>query len=405
MTHKLYRDDAYLLEFEAEVVARFEHAGRPVVQLDRTAFYAESGGQPCDLGHVAGVRVLDVQEHGDDVWHVLEQALPAHANSVIGLIDGARRRDHMQQHHGQHLLSRALLEQGALRTVGFHLGAEETTIDLDGALAPECLRAAVERANARVWEALPVEVREVEPGEAARLGCVSPAGVTGRVRLVAAGAFDVQPCGGTHPRCTSEVGVILVLGSERHKGGSRVRFVCGQRALDATARRFDVLNVLSTRFSAPWHDLATATQHNLEALGELRRQLDECKTRVLDEEARGLLAALAKDAGTEGVEPVLMQTMSARSSADLRNLALALVARAACVALLAAPDGRGGSSLVFARRSGSAADIAGAMRDALALLGGRGGGRGDVVQGGAPRADGLEDALATAATRVRGARS
>lgn len=403
MTLKLYRADPYLLEFEAHVVACFEHDGRPIVQLDRTAFYAESGGQPCDRGFVADVAVLDVQEQGNVVWHVLEHALPAQVTRVTGRVDAARRRDHMQQHHGQHLLSRALLERADARTVGFHLGAEETTIDLDRAPTPAELDEAVLLANARVWESLPVQVRDVDAAEAARLGCASPAGIEGPIRLVAAGAFDIQPCGGTHPRRTSEVGVILVLGSERHKGGSRVRFVCGERALQASRLRCTLLDRLGARFSVPWHELDAAAQRSLDAQAELRARLEAWTSRALTEEAQRLLDAPQADASAPSRPRVVACAVAPRGPAELRNLALAMVGLVPCAALLAAPDGQGASSLVFARSPGLTIDIAAALREALARLGGRGGGRGDVVQGGAPTAAGLTEALAAAATQVRGA--
>jgi alanyl-tRNA synthetase len=104
----LYRDDPYLLEFDARVVERREHRGRPAVVLDRTAFYAESGGQPWDTGTLGGARVVEVQHDGGRVVHVVE-ALPA-ADAVHGVVDAVRRRDHLQQHHGQHLLSRAFFD-------------------------------------------------------------------------------------------------------------------------------------------------------------------------------------------------------------------------------------------------------------------------------------------------------
>jgi alanyl-tRNA synthetase len=401
VTLKLYRDDPYLLEFEAEVVASFEQAGRTIVELDRTAFFAESGGQPCDLGRLAGIPVLAVEEHGAQVWHVLEHGLPATTTRVTGQIDAVRRRDHMQQHHGQHLFSRALLEHCGAQTVGFHLGAEETTIDLDRAPTREALLEALALANARVWDALPVEVREVEPAQAARLGCAHPNASSELVRLVAAGSFDLQACSGTHPRRTSEVGLILLLGSERHKGGSRLRFVCGMRALHAAGARFELLERLGTRFSATWRELEAATERSLATQADLHRRLETWTTRALHEEARRLFAEAGARGDTRPGPALVACVVAERTPAELRGLASALVALGPCVALLAAPDGLAGSTLVFARSPGLGADIAAALREALARLGGRGGGRGDVVQGGATRADGLDEVLATAAAMVQ----
>ena len=129
MTERLYLDDPALLEFDARVIARTEHESRPAVVLDRTAFYAESGGQPWDTGSLDGVRVVAVVEQDGEVLHVLER--PLAAERVHGRVDAERRRDHVQQHHGQHLLSKAFVEVARAETIAFHLGAEVTTIDLD----------------------------------------------------------------------------------------------------------------------------------------------------------------------------------------------------------------------------------------------------------------------------------
>ena len=143
MTERLYLDDADLLSFDAEVLAVRTLGGRPAVVLDRTAFYPEGGGQPADQGRLGGVPVVDVQEVDGEIVHAL--AGPAPEGKVAGEVDAARRRDHVQQHHGQHLLSAAFEATAGARTVSFHLGDETCSIDLDAppaALGPDELRAA-----------------------------------------------------------------------------------------------------------------------------------------------------------------------------------------------------------------------------------------------------------------------
>ena len=216
-TRRLYRDDPYLLEFEANVVARREVQGKPAVVLDETAFYAESGGQPWDTGTLDAVQVVAVLEQGDEIVHVL--SAPLSADRVRGRVDGDRRRDHRQQHHGQHLLSRAFVELHSARTTSFHLGSEVSTIDLDRLVGDEQIAAAVARTNEVVWAARPVRVRTVTRAEAEGLGVTAPEDAGDAVRLVEAEGFDLQPCGGTHPRSTAEVGCVAVVGHERYKGG------------------------------------------------------------------------------------------------------------------------------------------------------------------------------------------
>jgi alanyl-tRNA synthetase len=397
VTERLYHADPYLVDFEATVVSRSEHAGRPAVVLDRTAFYPESGGQPWDTGLLGGVRVVAVIESGPDVLHVLAAPLPA--DHVRGLVDADRRRDHRQQHHGQHLLSRAFVDVAAATTVSFHLGAEHVTIDLDRVVSEEQALAAERKANEVVWDALPVVVRTVPPGEALGLGVAPPEGSGDAVRIVEAEGFDRQPCGGTHPRTTAEVGVILVLGRERYKGGARVRFMCGHRALAAIHARGAVLDELGTVLSAPLEGLPEAARHALDAAAQAGRVAEDLLARALDSEARRLLAGLGP-LEAEGPRLVIA-AYDGWSAADLRILAQRLTALAPCLALLGSRADK--AHLVFAQSEGLGHDVPALLRQALDVVGGRGGGRGNMAQGGGDRPDKVDEALAAAAsTAARG---
>ena len=412
MTERLYRDDPYRLEFDATVVARRRHRDRPAVVLDRTAFYAESGGQPWDTGTLDGASVVAVVEQEGEILHVLDS--PVTDDRVHGRVDGPRRLDHMQQHHGQHLLSRALVEVAAARTVSFHLGAEDVLVDLDRLVSDDELRRAETRANEIVWQARPVTVRIVTPAEAESLlatpigrlhGAPAPderaqarsahalAEAGNAVRLVEAAGFDLQACSGTHPRSTAEVGVVLVLAQERYKGGSRVRFVCGHRALGAMRRRLRALDELGAVLSAGLAELPQAARRLREQLHESDRRGRELLDRALEGEARRLLA----EAGS--LPAVVVRAFDGWTPADLRALAGQLVALAPCVALLGSRAGK--AHLVFAQSEGMTHDIGALLREALTLVGGRGGGRGNLAQGGGDRVEGLDEALAKAELAVR----
>lgn len=395
LTERLFRRDPYLLEFDAEVVRRGEHAGRPAVVLDRTAFYAESGGQPSDTGTLDGIRVLDVIDQGPDILHVLERTLDP--ERVHGRVDAARRRDHRQQHHGQHLLSRAFVEVASASTVSFHLGATVSTIDLDREIGDDAARRAEARANEVVWEARPVTVRTVSAAEARALEVEPPADAGEEVRIVEAEGFDRQPCGGTHPRSTAEVGVIVILGHERYKGGSRVRFVCGHRALVAMREQSAVTDRLAALFSTPLDGLPEAATRTMERLAEKDAQVRDLLERALEGEARRLIAALRSTSSP----PVVVAAYDGWPPADLRTLAAHLTKLSSCVALLGSRSDK--AHLVFAQSDGLRHDLPALLRSALELLGGRGGGKGNLVQGGGDRVDQLDEALARAAASVRAA--
>ena len=397
MTERLHLDDSYVLDFEARVLDTSEHDGRPAVVLDRTAFYAESGGQPWDTGTLGEAKVVAVLEENGALLHVLDR--PLSEGPVRGQVDGERRRDHRQQHHGQHLLSQAFVETAEAPTIGFHLGAEVTTIDLARPVDEAQVRAAETRANEIVWDARTVSVRTVSAEEARALGAHPPEGVEDHVRLVEAEGFDLQPCGGTHPRSTVEVGVIVVIGTERYKAGTRVSFVCGHRALQTLAGRRRILDRLVSILSAPLGDLVDTAQKVKDDLTESERKGRGLLDRALEGEARRLLQAAGGAAPAPSDPAVIVACYDGWSAGDLRTLALQLVALAPCVALLGSRADK--AHLVFAQTDGLPHDIPALLRAALEPLGGRGGGKGNVAQGGGDQPARLDEALAQAAEQVR----
>ncbi len=391
MTRRLFWEDPYLLEFEARVVSTGERDGRPTAILDQTAFYPESGGQPHDAGRLGDTNVVDVQEVGDSIVHVLARAL-SEGDDVRGSVDAERRRDHRQQHHGQHLLSRALVEIADARTVSFHLGRADCSIDLGKEVGPKDLRRAEGRANEIVWEARPIVVRSVSRTEAADLGIRLDESAGETIRIIEAADFDRQACCGTHPRNTAEVGVVIALGLERYKGGTRVRFVCGHRANAATHERIEVVDQLGALFSAPVADLVDAARQSREQLQDAERHNRELLDRALEGEAHRLL----RDAS--GTPRIVTASYDGWSPADLRGLAQHLTRLGDCVALLGARSDK--AHLIFAQSESLDADIPGLLKEAVDKLGGRGGGKRHMAQGGGAKVELLDAALADAKRRL-----
>src|SRR5438445_7316595 len=255
MTDRLYYTDQYLRDFDATIVRVAEREARALVTLDRTAFYPTSGGQPFDTGTLAGLPVVDVVDEEDgSVTHVVDAApirRPGLAEAretvgraeaegpalqvgraVHGAIDWPRRFDHMQQHTGQHVLSAAFDRLLHVRTVSFHLGATVSTIDLARELAPRDLAAAEGEANRIVWENRPVTIRYADAEDASRMPLRKEPKRGGTLRLIDVEEWDLSACGGTHVARSGAIGVIAIGSWERFKGGQRIEFVCGGRALD-----------------------------------------------------------------------------------------------------------------------------------------------------------------------------
>jgi alanyl-tRNA synthetase len=390
-TRLLFRDDPELLEFEAEVVERREVDGRAALVLDRTAFYATSGGQPHDTGTIDGVPVLDVVLEGEVVLHLLSHSVDA--RRVLGRVDAPRRRDHLQQHHGQHLLSRAFVEVASAETVAFHLGEETCTVDLDRFVGEDVIARAEQRANDVVWAGRPVGSRVMTRAECGAAGIeVPPEATRDAIRVVDVDGWDVQPCSGTHPRRTSAVGVVLVVGQERMKSGTRVRFVCGDRALRQAGRWRSLLARTAATLEGAAEDVPAGVERLLASRDVLEREVRGLRERVRGAEAREMAA--------EATEGVIVRRLDGRPPADLKALALETASAAPVLVLLGSVH-EGRAHVVFARGAGVTHDAAALLKLALVPIGGRGGGKPDVAQGGGPDVAGLDAALAAAVASIR----
>src|SRR5581483_351373 len=175
MTEHLYYHDSFLYEFDA-LVSEVACAPRAAIVLDQTAFYPTSGGQVFDTGWIESngqrMRVAQVEEFDGKILHFLEQSAQIEIGSrVHGVIDSERRRDHMQQHSGQHVLSAAFVRLFNMPTVSFHMGEDYCSIDMDTkTLSSPQVEAAEALANEVVWEDRPVAIRFVTQEEARSLG-------------------------------------------------------------------------------------------------------------------------------------------------------------------------------------------------------------------------------------------
>ncbi len=382
MTERLYLQDAYLTHFTASVLEVLEWAGHPAVVLDRSAFYPEGGGQPADTGTLAGVRVTDVIVRNDDgsVVHVLEQ--PLRADEIEGRVDWPRRFDHMQQHSGQHLLSAAFEQLFDADTVGFHLGAEVSTVDIAlPSLDAQAVLSAERLVNGIIWENRPVRTWQAAPKELAGLPLRRMPTVEGPVRLVEVTGFDLNPCGGTHVARTGEIGLLKVVRRERRGNEWRLEFVCGGRALRDYQAKHELVTQLAARLTVGYWETDQAVERLQNEARSLYRELQEARRQLWEAEA----AALAREARSAGPHRLLARVWEGRSMEELRALAAALTRDAHSLALLAAVGDR--TQLCFARGAEMDIDAAALLRTACQALGGKGGGQPQFAQGSAPTTD------------------
>jgi alanyl-tRNA synthetase len=378
MTDRLYYNDPYKQEFDATIVRAGVKDAHQVLLLDRSAFYPTSGGQPSDTGTLGATRVIDVFDDDDgNVWHAMEAGGSplAAGQPVHGTIDWPRRFDHMQQHTGQHVLSAAFERIGRARTVSFHLGADLSTIDLARTVTPDEIREAENEANRVVWDDRPVTIRYVSEEEARQLPLRKEPARGGTLRLIDIEAFDLSACGGTHVARTGVIGLIAITGWERFKGGQRVTFACGGRALARHRLLRDAAAATGRLLSAVPADLPAAVERLQNDLRESRRSAQAMEIELAWHRAAALVAS-----AVEGTNGRVVARVVEGDAAALKTLAAAVVATGGMiVALVSAAS----PPVVVVARS---ADVTASAKETVAVLlerfGGKGGGRDEMAQAG-----------------------
>lgn len=405
MTHRLYYTDPTLTEFDAQITD-IVPSPRPALVLDSTAFYPTSGGQIFDTGTLrVGNRLLTVTEVAEDedsgrIVHFVEGELGhiAVADRAHGTIDVARRRDHIQQHSGQHVLSAAFIQLFKMATVSFHMGAESCTIDLATPnLSREQIIQAEELANHVVFEDRPVSIRFVKADQAQELGLRKiPELGKAELRLIDIQDFDLTACGGTHVARTGEIGAILLRKTEKTKQGVRVEFVCGVRALHTARKDYESLNQAAELFSA----------HIWDVPQQLRKMLDDVKAerkskqQLLEELAHLNAQRLLGEAPEENGIRVISHAFPERDLSFIKLVAQQAT-RSGRKVIVFLGCGTPSPGMVFAQTPGLPFDMSAQIKQATALAGGRGGGTKDLAQGGAQDATKLQMAIAQAAEQVR----
>lgn len=378
MTLRLYYDDAYTLNFDAQVVERLDYRQRPALVLDRTYFYPEGGGQPADQGVLNGVRVIDVQSRDSDraVLHILERQLPD--AQVEGHIDSQRRFDLMQHHSGQHILSQALIQAASAETISVHMSPDSMTIDVNrtGIGADEW--ATVEAlANGVVQENRTIRCWYPSADELAGISLRKTPEVAGKLRIVDVGGFDVTACGGTHVARSGEIGLIKVIRAERRGDTTRLEFRCGKRALADYSAKNDVINRLTAEASVGQPDLVDAFRRITSENKTLRAALKIAREQLAESEAQQIVAATALNNGRR----VVTRVFTDRSAEDARLLLQKLCAQAGVVVLFGVAGDT--AQLMFGRADDVALDVVPLLKQALAALNcDRGGGRPNLAQGG-----------------------
>ena len=390
MTLKLYENNSLLKSCQAVVTACTESKGKYLIELDQTVFFPEGGGQLSDKGTISDAKVAHVAEKDGHILHECDKPL-AVGSMVEAKLDWMVRLDRMQQHLGEHILSYAFWKLFKANNVGFHMNEDNVTIDLDKEMTPEELLKAEHLTNEIIWDNRPVSVNymdstelEAHKNEMRKFNDK----LTGILRIVSVEGADICTCCGTHPPFTGMVGSVKIIRSDKHKNGCRVEFLCGRRALLDADKKNNILLSVAADFSAKPEQVP-------ERLGKLHKEVEELheqlKAKTLALLERGLEDKLAEAAlRADGSKLLVMALTGDGKESKLLMPRLMTLTNTVSV-IFSVQSERISYVLVLG------ADTSGDCRTYIKIVNeifvGRGGGKPDCAQGGAPYCDDWQDKL------------
>ncbi len=385
-TRRLYHQDSYQIEFEADIVERLVYDNRPALILNQTCFYPESGGQPSDRGTIEGISVVKIVEEDEKIIHVLESDILG--PGIHGKIDWELRFDHMQQHSGQHVLSQAFYEVLGGETLSFHLGQESSTVEIGLTRIDGDELARVERrANEIVFEDRTIKTALIPQEELDGIPLRKPPKKEGLVRVVEVEAFDYSACGGTHCRRTGEIGLIKITKGERIRNNLRFDFVCGWRALADYSLKTGIVRQLSAQFSVKESDVLASIAKLSEDLKSGRKLARKSEEKLAQFEAREFIMR------AEG--NIIKEVFTEKTPEGAKSLAVHIVKQGAFIVLFAVKS-EARSHMILAASESLDVDMRRLVPVISPIIQGRGGGGPTLVEiAGDPKAD-LSRALAEA---------
>lgn len=390
MNVKLYENNSLLKSCQAVVTACTESKGKYLIELDQTVFFPEGGGQLSDKGTISDAKVAHVAEKDGHILHECDKPLEV-GSMVEAKLDWMVRLDRMQQHLGEHILSYAFWKLFKANNVGFHMNEDNVTIDLDKEMTPEELLKAEHLTNEIIWDNRPVSVNymdstelEAHKNEMRKFNDK----LTGILRIVSVEGADICTCCGTHPPFTGIVGSVKIIRSDKHKNGCRVEFLCGRRALLDADKKNNILLSVAADFSAKPEQVPERLAKLHKEVEELHEQL-KAKTLALLE--RGLEDKLAEAAlRADGSKLLVMALTGDGKESKLLMPRLMTLTNTVAVIFSVQPER---ISYVLVLGADTSGDCRTYIKIVNEIFAGRGGGKPDCAQGGAPYCDDWQDKL------------
>ncbi|WP_455792890.1 alanyl-tRNA editing protein [Clostridium butyricum] len=395
---KLYYDDPYLRDFTAEIVNIEEHLGKFRVTLDKTAFFPGGGGQSCDTGMIGDHKVIDVYEENDIVYHIVEKK-PIKIHNVKCNIDSERRTDGMCQHLGQHILSGCFFNLFNANTFAIHLGADVSTVDIYGVLTEEQIRTAERLANKVIEDALKVESFIPTKSELKKITLRRALPNTKEdIRIVKIGDdFDINACCGLHPKSTLDLRLIKIKKFEKHKEGTRIEFLSGNRAVEDSYKKDEFQNSICKYLNCNENEAVNGIKNlnnNLKEVNEINKSLNITLANYQVKE-------LIDNAETVGEFKIIKSIFDNENLKYINNLTSKLVETPNTITLMAVKS-EDKVNLIFACTKGiKEIKVNEVLKDAISLIDGKGGGSPFMAQGAGKNNANLDGALDYAFNKIK----
>ena len=394
---KLYYDNPYLREFTAEIIDIQEYNENFRVTLDKTAFFPGGGGQHCDTGMIGDNRVIDVYEENEVVYHIVEKK-PIKIHNVKCTIDAERRTDGMCQHLGQHILSGCFFNLFNANTFAIHLGADISTVDIYGVLTEEQVRAAERLANKVIGDALKVESFVPTKSELKKLTLRRALPNTKEdIRIVRIGDdFDINACCGLHPTCTLDLRLIKIKKFEKHKEGTRIEFIAGNRAVEDSFKKDEFQNSICKYLNCNEKEAVNGIKNLNNSLKEANETNKSLNIALAEYQVKELI----NNAEIVGKFKIIKNIFDNENLKYVNNLTSKLVENPNTVVLMAVKS-QEKVNLIFACTKGiKEIKVNEILKDAISLIDGKGGGSPCMAQGAGKNNANLDGAMDYAFKKV-----
>lgn len=388
MTKKLFYKNPYIKEFTANITKIIEKNGEFHIELNHTAFYPEGGGQPSDTGYIDDIPVSHVYEKNNKIYHILNR-IPSKLEEVKCIVDWEKKFDYMQQHLGQHILSSAFKKLHDAETIGFHLGSESVTIDINIQLSSDDIKNVEYFANQIIFNDLQVSAIYPSEDELNKLPLRKQPSVTKNIRIVKIDDFDYSPCCGTHPNRTGEVGLIKIRRFENYKRGLRIEFVCGNRALKDYYWKNEMIKEASSILSLKDTDIIDGIQRIFDENNELKKENKYLKEKLLTYEAQELNENAKKIKGIK----IIKHIYENRNFSEIKTLSSILSDKENTIILFGIKS-LDKAQLIFSRSKNlHQVNMNAILKSCINLIEGNGGGSPFAAQGGGKLTSNLNIAL------------